>query len=149
MTEQTLEEKLNRLVASKSVGIINVAGREVNIRESEELGSPHYTASVEIKNSHLLVSSVIGYPTLREDDIVGVDTLHTYNEHQTPAERLIDAIKQITEVIQSADKVLAKASQQQSEIQYLIASQPEHVIHKAFASQHEYVTQDALANKVD
>ena len=111
MTEQTLEEKLTGRVASKSLGIINVAGREVNIRESLVHGSPHYTAYVEIKNSHFLADSVIGYPSIREDDILGVDTLHIYNEKQTPAERLIDAIKQITEVIQSADKVLVKVSQ--------------------------------------
>ena len=108
MTEQTLEEKLNRLLASKSLGIINVAGREVNIRESHQHGSPHYTAYVEIKNSHVLADSVIGYPSIRENDILGVDTLHIYNEKQTPAERLIDAIKQITKVIQCADKVLSK-----------------------------------------
>ena len=111
MTEQTLEERLNRLVASKSLGIINVAGKEVNIRESEGLRSSHYTAYVEIKDSHFLAESVIGYPILRKDDILGVDTLHIYNMHQTPAERLIDAIKQITEVIQSADKALSKMSQ--------------------------------------
>ena len=110
MKEQTLEEKLTGRMASKSLGIINVAGREVNIRESQKRGSPHYIAHVEIKNSHFLADSVIGYPSIREDDILGVDTLYIYNENRTPAERLIDAIKQITEVIQSADKVLAKVS---------------------------------------
>jgi hypothetical protein len=110
MTEQTLEEKLNRRAASKSLGIINVAGKEVNIREMDLHTEIFYNAYVELKGSHMLSDEALNYPTYRNEDIVGVDTGHTYNEDQTPAEKLIDAIKQITEVIQAADKVLSKVS---------------------------------------
>ena len=41
MKEQTLEEKLTGRMASKSLGIINVAGGEVNIHESHVRGSPY------------------------------------------------------------------------------------------------------------
>ena len=108
MTEQTLEEKLNAHLASKSLGIINVAGKEVNIREVDMQIEIFYDAYVELKGSHLLSDEALDYPTYRDDDIVGVDTGHAYNEDQTPAEKVIDAIKQITEVIESAETALAK-----------------------------------------
>ena len=109
MTGQALEEKLNRL-GTKSLGTINVAGREVNIREMDIVIEVFYNAYVEISGSHVLSDEALNYPTYRNGDILGVDTGHLFNKSQTQVDKLIDAIKQITEVIQSADKALAKVA---------------------------------------
>ena len=117
MTEKNVEEKMNEILeadknksndfASKSLGLINVAGKQVNIREIK-LGNEAiwYNAYVDFKGSSAVKDDYISWATFREGDIIGVDTMHSYNDEQTQAQKLIDAIHQIEHIIEKLNEVL-------------------------------------------
>jgi hypothetical protein len=116
MEEENVEEKMNEILkadtnksdeGSKSLGLINVAGKQVNIREvklsSEAIW---YNAYVEFKGSSAVKDDYISWATFRDGNIIGVDTMHSYNDELTQAEKLIDAIHQIGHIIERLNEVL-------------------------------------------
>ena len=103
--------KLNASTTSESLGVIQIAGREINIRIRHVGNQDIYQAFVEIENSSLLDFYAIGEPKIKSNDILGVETEPVYpltkNPIPTPAEKVIDVIHQITKVIERADRALA------------------------------------------
>ena len=60
---------------------------------------PYINSYVYIKGVGKFNDEVLGYPTFKRDNIIGVDTAHSWNEKQTVEERAEDSLRQIKECI--------------------------------------------------
>ena len=80
-------------------GKFEVGGFEVEIRKASSTSGNYFTSYVELKNSKFLSDSCLGHPTFREEDWVGVDTAHSYNDKQDESQKLLDVLSQISHVI--------------------------------------------------
>lgn len=80
---------------------VNIAGQEVEVRKVSVKGlkEPYFNAYALLPNSHVLSDSFLGSPTFRQDDWVGVDTAHSFNDGQSEAEKFGSALSQIENVI--------------------------------------------------
>jgi len=74
-----------------------------------ESRSNHFTdwfcAYVILKGKKIIDSDVLSYCTYRDGNIFGIDTAHFWNEKQTEEEKFEDAIKQITCLIKSYNRI--------------------------------------------
>jgi hypothetical protein len=95
-----LWEKLDKKFSSKKFGNIKLGNIEIHIRYFTIDKKTVFDAYAELKNSKVLSESFLGHPTFRDEDIVGVDTAHSFNEKQTEAEKLLSAINQLTFIIE-------------------------------------------------
>ena len=60
-----------------------------------------FCAYAELKGSKALSDSYLGNPTYRKEDVVGVDTAHSYNDNHTMEQKLADALRQIQIIIKT------------------------------------------------
>jgi hypothetical protein len=91
---------------SISFSYFNIAGERVEVRKTHLNNNVWFCAYANLKNSNLLSDDFLGNPTLREEDIVEVDTAHSYNQAQNEAEKLADALNQIEIIILKWKKVI-------------------------------------------
>ena len=56
---------------------------------------PYINSYVYIKGIGKFENEVLGDPTFKKDNIIGVDTAHSWNESQTKEERVKDSLEQI------------------------------------------------------
>ncbi len=87
---------------------ININGYDVTIARNEgrEVGQVWFCSYVTIKHSQYLDDSILCYPTFRDGDEFGYDTNHSYNDKQSEAEKLSDALRQAQDGIKEALKVI-------------------------------------------
>ena len=69
---------------------------------------PYINSYVYIKGIGKYDEEVLGYPTFKRENIIGVDTAHNYNETQTVDERAEDSLRQIKDCIKCYLKEVAK-----------------------------------------
>ena len=69
---------------------------------------PYINSYVYIKGIGKYDEEVLGYPTLKRENIIGVDTAHNYNETQTVDERAEDSLRQIKDCIKCYLKEVSK-----------------------------------------
>lgn len=75
-----------------------VVFREIWLTDSEP---SHISAYVRLTPPHRSNEEYESYDeTYRDDDVFGIDTAHAFNTHQDMGAKLIDAKRQITELIQ-------------------------------------------------
>ena len=86
----------------------NIHGEKVTIKKLyfEDKSESWFCAYATLLGSKVMSDEFLGYPTLREEDYVGVDTTHSHNEKMTEAQKLADAITQIEEVIRKWKEVV-------------------------------------------
>lgn len=80
--------------------IFNIMGYRVEVRRMEGNERVWFTAYVRLRNSKFLSDNFLSHPTLREGDVCGIDTAHSFNEDQSEAEKLSSALHQIETVIE-------------------------------------------------
>ena len=85
---------------------LNIAGNDVDVVERFLNGKQYYCLYVILPDSQYLHTDFFGESvwsgrtaTGVDDDLIGVDTAHTWLEKRPMEEKLIDGIKQITNVI--------------------------------------------------
>ena len=69
---------------------------------------PYVNSYVYIKGIEKFEDKVLGYPTHKETNIMGVDTAHAYNFTQTIEQRAEDSLRQIKDCIKCYLKELEK-----------------------------------------
>jgi len=79
---------------------IDLMGQEVHFRRCDNGKDVWFCAYVNLENSRFIKDGKIGYPTFRKDDILGVDTMHAFNEKDIEIQKFISAIMQIQHVIE-------------------------------------------------
>ena len=86
---------------------LKIGKYEVEVKENKLvlLADLWYCAYVELPNSSKYSDEALNFPTFRKGDKVGVDTAHAHNENMTGAEKLADALRQISEIIDSYDEL--------------------------------------------
>ena len=60
---------------------------------------PYINSYAYIKGVGKFKDEVLGYPTFKRDNIIGVDTAHFHNENQTIDKRAEDSLRQIKNCI--------------------------------------------------
>ena len=108
-----LEEAIRMKEKKKSIrrwAVYNIYGFEVTISRNVSGDSEWFCSYVTIPGSKVLKDEWLNCPTFRENDEFGYDTAHAYNDKQTLAEKLDDAILQVQHGIEQALKVLEIAS---------------------------------------
>lgn len=105
-TKEKEFEALNKKLRGKVLGYLDIRGKNVQIVRNESDKNVWFCAYVTLKNSSILNDSALSHPTMREGDIVGVDTAHAYNMQETESEKLLDAINQIDWIIKQAGEIL-------------------------------------------
>jgi len=89
-------------MAQQKFGEIVVSGQTVEIFKMISDKEDLFCSCVTLKNSAVLKESVLGYPTFRDGDKIGF----SYNEGQTEAQRLIDAIHQAVNAINKWKEIM-------------------------------------------
>ena len=86
--------------------VYNICGHEVTVSKMRACDNEWFCSYVTIKGSRVLNDAHLNYPTYRDGDKFGYDTVHAYNDKQTQVEKLSDAVEQIQHGIEQALKVL-------------------------------------------
>lgn len=79
---------------SKPYCKLNIAGKTVEVRRNSLGDKPYFCAYAYLAKSEAFSEEWLGI-TYKEAGWVGVDTAHAYNDKQTEAGRLADALEQI------------------------------------------------------
>jgi len=87
------------MTQSQSFGKINIEGFEVEVVLLQDSKRKWFCSYVELPNSKILREDYLDYPTFREEDKIGFDTAHSYNEKQILYEKLWDALAQVERAI--------------------------------------------------
>ena len=80
-------------------------GEKVTISRMVVSGKIWFSSYVTIEGSEALRDDYLNNPTFRKGDEFGYDTNHRYNDKQSEAEKLSDAIHQIQSGIEQVIKV--------------------------------------------
>jgi len=85
---------------------VEIEGYNVEIYRFENKNEFWFSAYVKLTFSNILKDDVLGYPTYRKGNIVGVDTGHAFNQKQTEVEKFVSVITQITHTIKQYKKLV-------------------------------------------
>ena len=100
--------KLN--LRNDEFSIFNIDGVRVEVRKCKmqdlKGGMVWFNAYAELEGSKSLNDDFLDNPTFRSGDVVGVDTMHSYNEGQSNEEKLSSALHQIEYIIKSWKKAI-------------------------------------------